>query len=98
MEHILNQKEGKKRFVQHTIELLKSHSLCATSDDALNIANEIEYFKAIKSQLIKLDRNVNENTNPHNLDMKISEIVSRAIKSDEVVDIFAVAGIDKPNL
>ncbi len=98
MEHILNQKDGKKRFIQITTELLKSHSLCASSDEALKIANEIEYFKAIKSQLIKLDRNVNENTNPHNLDMKISEIVSRAIQSDEVVDIFAVAGIDKPNL
>lgn len=98
MEHVLNQKDGKKRFIQFTTELLKSHSLCASSDEALKIANEIEYFKAIKSQLIKLDRNVNENTNPHNLDIKISEIVSKAIKSDGVVDIFAVAGIDKPNI
>jgi type I restriction enzyme R subunit len=98
MEHILNQKDGKKRFIQHTTELLKSHSLCASSDDALKIANEIEYFKSIKAQLIKLDRNVNENTNPQNLDLKISEMMSRAIKSEEVVDIFAVAGIEKPNL
>ncbi len=98
MEHVLSQKDGKKRFIQHTTELLKAHSLCASSDEALKIANEIEYFKAIRASLIKLDKTQSEATTQQNLELKLSQIVSKAIKSDEVVDIFKVAGIDKPNL
>ena len=65
-------------------------------DDALRIRDDVAFFQAVRAVLAKGasgDRKTDEE-----LDHAIRQIVSRAMVSDEVVDIFAAAGLRKPDI
>ena len=58
-EHILEQDDGKKRWVQVVTELSRAFALCAASDEATAIRDDVSFFQAIQAALSK------QNTNNH---------------------------------
>ena len=52
-EHILQQENGKERFVQIVTELSQAFALCAGSEEALAIRDDIGFFQAVKAALAK---------------------------------------------
>ena len=95
--HILGLDDGKKRFADHVLAATQSFSLCCTLDDALVFRDELALFQAIKSALAKhdtQDKKLSDEAKEHVL----RHIISGALVSDEVVDIFAAAGLNKPNI
>lgn len=95
-EHILGQENGKERLLQAVGELSKAFALAVPHDKALEIRDDVGFFQAVRSVLIKtaaVDRR-----SPEELDVAIRQILSRAIASDEVIDIFAAAGLKKPDI
>ena len=52
-EHILQQENGKERFVQIVTELSQAFALCAGSDEAIEIRDDIGFFQAVKAALAK---------------------------------------------
>jgi type I restriction enzyme R subunit len=52
-EHVLQQENGKQRFVKVITDLSRAFALCAASDEALEIRDDISFFQAIKAQLAK---------------------------------------------
>ncbi|MEM4258760.1 MAG: type I restriction endonuclease subunit R [Candidatus Thermoplasmatota archaeon] len=96
IEHILKQKDGKKRYIQHTTELLKAYSLAVPHQKALKIREDVGFYQAIKSTLTKTTSTTA--MYKEDLDTAINQILSKAIISDRVVDIFEAAGIQKPDL
>jgi type I restriction enzyme, R subunit len=52
-EHILEQEDGKKRFTQVVTELSRAFALCAASDAATAIRDDVSFFQAIQSALNK---------------------------------------------
>jgi type I restriction enzyme, R subunit len=95
-EHILKQHDGKNRFVKSVVELSKAFALAVPSDDALAVVDDVAFFQAIKAVLTK---NVGEGQrDPSDIDHAIRQIVSRAVSSDEVLHIFAAAGLKKPDI
>lgn len=95
-EHILKQDDGKNRFVKAVVELSKAFALAVPHDDALAIVDDVAFFQAIKSVLTKSAGG--EPRDPSQIDHAIRQIVSRAVSSDEVIDIFASAGLKKPDI
>lgn len=95
-QHILVQDEGKARFVQAVSDLSKAFALAVPHDDALEIADDVAFFQAVRSVLIKTSASGQQARD--DLDHAIRQIISRAISSDEVVDIFAAAGLKKPDI
>lgn len=95
---ILGISEGKKRYIEHTIKLKKAHSLCASSDEALEIAKEIEFMLGVRAIILKFDKHEINGKSQINIDENLNQLISKAITSEEVIDIFAIAGIDKPDL
>jgi len=94
-EHILKQDDGKDRLVRAVTELSKAFALAVPADDALRIRDEVALFQAVKAALVK--RAVGEARPQEDLDAAIRQIVSRAVvASDQVVDIFAAAGLNNP--
>ncbi len=91
-------KDSKKRYLRHTIRLKKAHSLCASSDEALNIAKEIEFMLGVRAILLKFDKHETGEKSLSTIDENLNQLISKAITSEEVVDIFAIAGIDKPDI
>lgn len=96
MEHILQQEDGKQRYLKHVAELLKAFSLAVPHEKAIEIKDEVGFFQAIKSTITKTT--VTEGRYQEDLDTAIKQILSKAIISDRVVDIFKAAGLKKPDL
>jgi len=95
-EHILAQKDGKPRCLQAVTELSQAFALAVPSDAALAIRDDVGFFQAVRAVLAK---NVpGERKSDEELEHAIRQIVSNAVASDQVVDIFAAAGLKKPDI
>jgi len=87
---------GVQRYIQAVTELSKAFALCATEPEALNIREEVGFFQAIKATLSK--HTVEGSKSKAELDAAVRQIVSSAVASGEVIDIFTTAGLDKPEI
>lgn len=96
IEHILQQKDGKKRYLKHVTELLKAFSLAVPHEEAIKIKEEVGFFQAVKSTIAK--NTTTTGRYQEDLDSAIKQIISRAIVSDRVIDIFEAAGLEKPDI
>ena len=95
-EHVLRQDNGKNRFINAVTDLSRAFALAVPHDKALQIRDEVAFFQAVKAVLTKnLD---GARRSPEEIDHAIRQIVSRAVASDEVIDIFAAAGLKKPDI
>ncbi|HJV75940.1 MAG TPA: type I restriction endonuclease subunit R [Noviherbaspirillum sp.] len=95
--HVLGIKDGKKRFADVVLALSKAFSLCCTLDEAKAVREEVAFFQAVKVLLTKKDITAKKKTDEER-DLAIRQIIGSAVVSNEVVDIFGAAGLDKPNI
>ncbi len=94
--HILGQDEGKKRFADCVLAVSKAFALCCTLDEAKIYRDEIAFFQAIRAALSK--REPGKGLSDEAKEAALRQIISNALVSDEVVDIFAAAGLNKPDV
>ena len=95
-EHVLAQENGKERCLQAVLELSQSFALAVPHEEALRIRDDVGFFQAVRSALSK--RAEGEARPEEDLDMAVRQIISRAVASEGVMDIFAAAGLDKPDI
>jgi len=95
-EHILKQQDGKDRLIKAVADLSKAFALAVPHDEALRIRDDIGFFQAVRSVLAKTT--AQQYRPEQELDNAIRQIVSRAVSSGDVVDIFAAAGLKKPDI
>lgn len=96
MEHILQEKGKKERLAREVTGLLKAFSLAVPNEKAMKIKEEVGLFQAIKSAITKTTETRVESE--EKFDLAIKQILSKAVISDRVIDIFEAAGIQKPEL
>jgi type I restriction enzyme R subunit len=95
-EHVLRQEDGKQRFVQVVTDLSRAFALCAASDEAIELRDDIAFFQAIKAQLSKSS---GAQRPPEDFDAAIRQLVSKAIMADEgIIDVFTAAGLKRPDI
>jgi len=95
-EHVLQQENGKGRFISVVTDLSRAFALCATSREAREIRDDIAFFQAIKAQLAKTSGTQRP---PEEIDAAIRQLVSKAITADEgIIDVFTAAGLKKPDI
>jgi type I restriction enzyme R subunit len=95
-EHILSLKDGKARLLQAVIELSHAFALAVPHEEALRIRDDVGFFQAVRAALVKSapdDRKTGDE-----IDHAIRQIISKALVSAEVVDIFAAAGLKRPDI
>jgi type I restriction enzyme R subunit len=95
-EHILAQEDGKERFMQAVIELSKAFALAVPHDEAIRVRDDVGFFQAVRTAIAKLAGS--NRKAPGELDLAIRQIVSRAVASEQVIDIFAAAGLKNPDI
>lgn len=96
-EHILDQEDGKKRWVQVVTELSRAFALCAASDEAVAIRDDVSYFQALQAALNK--QSGERQKSPDQIDAAIRQLVSKAITAEgEVIDVFTAAGLKRPDI
>ncbi len=95
-EHILKQEDGKKRFTDAVKQLSAAFALAVPHPSAMQIRDDVGFFQAVRSVLNKTAPQ--QERKEVDLDHAIRQIVSQAVASTEVMDIFEAAGLKKPDI
>jgi len=95
-EHILKQEDGKDRLLRAVQELSQAFALAVPNEEALRIRDDVAFFQAVRAVLAKAAPGGAKTE--EELDLAVRQIVSRAVASEGVVDIFAAAGLQKPDI
>jgi type I restriction enzyme R subunit len=95
-DFILGLEDGKNRLVREVALLGQAYALAKPAPATFEHAEEIAFFQAVKARLTKFEPSGTDRDD--NYDSVIRNIVNSAIASDQVVDIFSAAGLEKPEL
>ena len=95
-EHILAQKDGKSRLLAAVRDLSQAFALAVPHDEALRIRDDVAFFQSVRAVLAKASPEGAKTQ--EELDLAVRQIVSRSVASEGVVDIFAAAGLKKPDI
>jgi type I restriction enzyme, R subunit len=100
-QYIFSQQNGNENFIDVSGKLLKAYALVSTHERIEKIKDHIALFQAIRTRLLKFietGRLEKGKKSFSEIDLAIKQIVSDAIVSEDVVDIFDAAGIKKPDI
>ncbi len=95
--HVLSLEDGKKRFLDTVLAMNKAFSLCATLDEAQALQKEVAFLSQVKTAITKftsVDRKLTEEEK----NTALKQILDNALISEGVTDVFALCGLDKPNI
>ena len=95
-EHILKQQDGKDRILKVVSSLSKAFALAVPHEKAIAIRDDVGFFQAVRSAIAKTSVEGGRYTD--DMEHAIRQIISRAVASDQVIDIFAAAGLKKPDI
>jgi len=96
MDHIFAQEKGKESYLKAVTELSKAFALSVPHPETIKIRDELAFFQLVKA-------NINKNTivigkSRDELDSALKILVSQAVTSEGVIDIFSAAGLQKPDI
>ena len=95
-EHILVQENGKDRCVAAVRALSQAFALAVPHDEAIRIRDDVAFFQPVQAVLAK--RAAGTGKPEEDLNHAVRQLVSRAVSSEGVIDIFAAAGLEKPDI
>lgn len=101
-EHVLAQPDGKARLLQFVRELSQAFALSVPHPAALALHEEVGFYQAVRAAVVKEvvdgEGDNGEWRSPETTEHAIRQLVSRAIAPGQVIDVFAAAGLQKPDL
>ncbi len=95
--YVLGLEDGKKRFLDTVLAMNKAFSLCATLDEAQALQKEVAFLSQVKTAITKftsVDRKLTEEEK----NTALRQILDNALVAEGVTDVFALCGLDKPNI
>ena len=95
-EHVLAQADGKERCLSAVRELSQAFALAVPHPETMRIRDDVGFFQAVRVALSK--RAASEARPEEELDLAVRQIISRAVAAEGVMDIFAAAGLEKPDI
>jgi type I restriction enzyme, R subunit len=95
-EHILAQRSGKERCVSAVRELSQAFALAVPHAEALRIRDDVAFFQSVQTVLAK--RAPGDARPEEDIEDAVRQIISRAVAPEGVIDIFAAAGLAKPDI
>lgn len=96
-EHIIGLENGKKRFIDEVSALSQAFSIAMPHDKAMEAKDEVAFFQAVKSRLVKFDSTGTGKTNEE-VETAIRQVIDKALVTEKVIDVFDAAGIKKPDI
>ena len=96
LDHVLKQEDGKTRFVSASRDLSRAFALSVPNEKALAIRDDLEFFQTVRIALVKHGSSGAEPD--ETLDHAVRQIVSGAVLSEGIIDIFDATGLKKPDI
>lgn len=99
----LDNGKGKMRFLATVAALSQAFALATPHESAMEAAPEVAFFQAVKARLNKFTEstgNTDDSDDKHHasLEVRVKQTIDQALVTEEVVDIFDAAGIQKPDI
>lgn len=94
--YILGLENGKDRYINSVTALSKSFAISVPHQYTIDIRDEVGLFQAIKARIVKVSGVTGKSD--EEMETAIKQILSDAIVSEDVIDIFDAAGIKKPDI
>ncbi len=95
-EQVLSRVNGKERFIKAVRDLTRAFVLATPHEEAIKIRDDVSFFQTVQAALTK--RAPGEMRREDELDHAVRQIIARAVAPEGVMDIFAVAGLQKPDI
>ena len=96
-DFILGLDKGQERFSTNVSNLSKAFAISVPHPKAIEIRDDLSFFQAIKARISKL-RESNKKRSDEEVETAIRQIISDALISTEVIDIFQAAGLQNPEI
>jgi type I restriction enzyme R subunit len=102
LNFVLGDLDRKARFQDQVLALAKAFALAGSRDEAIAIRDDVRFFADIRAAIIKLQKEGEPGRGGKGgsveVDTAIAQLVSEAVTADEVIDVYAAAGIERPEL
>ena len=102
LNFVLEDLDRKARYLDQVLALTKAFALAGARDEALAIRDDVRFFTDIRAAIVKLDREGEPGRGGKGgsveVDTAIAQLVSEAVAADEVIDVYAAAGLEQPEL
>ena len=101
VEFVLGLEDGRQRVLANVRQLTEAFALSVPDDKALKIRDDVAFFQAVRSALVKIGgggSGGDDGEGEKDVDRAVKQLVARSVSSSEVVDIFKVVGMDKPDI
>ena len=90
-----------QRFRQASAQLARLYALCASSGELAELRDDIAFFEEIRATMARFDaddRRARGEAIPPDVELYLKSLAASVIEADGVTDIYAAAGIDRPDL
>ena len=101
LEHIFGASEMDlpDRFLHHTRRASQAFTLAVSSPDAMRFRDDLAFFQAVALELRRARSNGTPGAGDEaELEAAVRQVVSDAVTAGGVIDIYAAAGIDRPDI
>jgi type I restriction enzyme R subunit len=102
VDYVLADPDRKARYLDQVLALAKSFALAGARDEAQAIRDDVKFFVDVRNYIVKLEKQGSPDdrgkTGSEAIDTAIAQLVSEAVTGDQIIDIYAEAGIEKPEL
>lgn len=88
----------KKRFMAHCGRLKRLFALVPSSPEATAIRDDVAFFDAVRQSIAKIEAVDRTADGESELDTAVRQILSQHVAGSGVIDIFAEAGLEKPDI
>jgi type I restriction enzyme, R subunit len=88
----------KKRFMAHCGRLKRLFALVPSSAEATAIRDDLAFFDAVRQSIAKIEAVDRTADGESELDTAVRQILSQHVAGSGVIDIFAEAGLEKPDI
>lgn len=95
--YIFSLEGGKKRFLDTVLAMNKAFSLCSTLDEAQKYQKEVAFLTSVKTAITKFT-SVDKKLTQEEKNSALKQILDNAVRAEGVSDVFAMCGLDKPNI
>ena len=101
LDVVMSDPDRKTRFLDQVLALTKALSLRASRDEALAIRNDVRLFADVRAAILKIENPDSGRAGSKagvELEAAIGQLVDEAVVAATVIDVYALAGIETPEL
>jgi len=101
LDVVMGDPDRETRYLDQVLALTRAFALCGGRDEALAIRNDVRLLADVRAAILKIENPDSGRAGSRagvELETAIGQLVDEAVTADAVIDVYALAGIETPEL